>query len=109
MTRRRVGLAPAASADVVDLIESILVASGLERAIATNARIDEALASLEEHASRGRVVPELRDRGVTTFREIVVDPYRIVFRVKEKEVWVVAVVDHRRDLDTLLLVRARRG
>jgi hypothetical protein len=33
----------------------------------------------------------------------------VVFRVERHEVWVVAVVDDRRDLDTLLVVRARRG
>lgn len=109
MTRRRVVLAPSASSDIAELIESILQVAGRESAITANDRIDGALASLEQHADRGRIVPELRDRGVTTYREIVVAPYRVVFRVEPQQVSVVAVVDHRRDLDTLLVIRARRG
>jgi len=35
-------------------------------------------------------------------------PYRIVYRLEPGEVWVVAVLDHRRDLDALLHERARR-
>jgi hypothetical protein len=53
-------------------------------------------------------VPELRARGVTTYREIVVTTFRVVYRVESDQVWVLAVVDHRRDLDGILLARARR-
>lgn len=37
-----------------------------------------------------------------------VHTYRIVYRVMGNEVWVLAIVDGRRDLDTLLYERARR-
>jgi plasmid stabilization system protein ParE len=54
------------------------------------------------------VVPELRVHGITTYREIIVLPYRVIYRVEPGEVWVVAVLDHRRDLDALLQERVRR-
>lgn len=109
MTRtRRVVLAPSASEDVVEIVAHLIASAGLDVAIATNERLDAALAPLDEHASRGRLVPELRDRGVTTYRELIVSPYQLIFRVEPREVWVVAVVDHRRDLDLLLSIRTRR-
>lgn len=108
MIRRRVVIAPAASYDLADIIEYLLVTAGAKIAGATNDRLDAMLESLESLADRGRVVPELRAHGVTTYRELVEAPYRIVYRVEQREVWVVAVVDHHRDLDALLHARARR-
>jgi hypothetical protein len=35
-------------------------------------------------------------------------PYRISYRLEAREVWIVAVLDHRRDVDALLHERARR-
>jgi plasmid stabilization system protein ParE len=109
VTQRKVVLALAASEDLVELIEHVVAAAGHAAAVAIDARLDAALASLATHAERGRVVPELRERGVTGFREILCAPHRIIYRVTAHEVGVVAVVDHRRDLDTLLALRARRG
>jgi len=57
---------------------------------------------------RGRVVPELRARGVVTYRELIVLSCRIIYRAEPREVRIVAALDRRRDLDTLLLERARR-
>lgn len=108
MIRRRVVLAPAASHDISDILEYLLVSAGADIALATNDRLDASLESLRSLADRGRAVPELRARGVTTYREIMASPYRILYRVKRREVWVVAVVDHHRDVDALLHARARR-
>ena len=55
-----------------------------------------------------RVVPELRIRGISIYREVQRPPYRIVYRTVGAEVWVLAIVDGRRDLDGLLFDRARR-
>lgn len=60
------------------------------------------LATLPE---RGRLVPELVAFGIRSFQEIVVSPYRIVYRVRGREVLVLAVLDGRRDLEDVLLER----
>jgi plasmid stabilization system protein ParE len=57
---------------------------------------------------RGRIVPELAEIGVTIFRELLEPPYRILYRVAEKEVFVLGVLDGRRDLEDLLLERLIR-
>jgi plasmid stabilization system protein ParE len=106
---RKVVLALAASEDLVALIEHAVATGGHGAALALDRRLDAALASLATHGARGRVVPELRERGVSGFREILCAPYRIIYRLTAAEVGVVAVVDHRRDLDALLSIRARRG
>jgi plasmid stabilization system protein ParE len=65
--------------------------------------------SLDAAPMRGRVVPELARFGIRSWRELVVKPYRIVYRVAEAEVFVLAVFDGRRDLEDVLLERLVRS
>ncbi len=108
MKRFRVIMASAASLDVVAIVSYVAAVDGVERAAAVDAKLDDKLRSLDRLAARGRVVPELRRRGIMAYREVVVPPYRIIYRLMRAEAWVVAVVDGRRDLDELLLDRTRR-
>jgi len=58
---------------------------------------------------RGRIVPELAAFGIRAFREIVVRPYRIIYRPRDRDVLVLAVFDGRRDLEDVLLERLVRS
>jgi toxin ParE1/3/4 len=73
-------------------------------------RLEERAARLETLSARGRTVPELSRLGVTAFRELVVDPWRLIYRIDESasEIWVVALLDGRRDLDDVLFQRLVR-
>lgn len=64
--------------------------------------------TLESAPKRGRIVPELSRFGIRTFRELVIKPYRIVYRIAEDTVYVLAVLDSRRDLQDVLLERLLR-
>lgn len=108
MKRYRVTVSSAASLDTARIATYLATAEGIDVAIATDSRIDAKLGSLAHMAHRGRVVPELQRRGITSYRELVAAPYRIMYRVVRNEVWVVAVIDGRRDTDRLLYERARR-
>ena len=54
---------------------------------------------------RGRIVPELQDHGITQYRELVVPPWRIIYRISERHVYVLSVLDSRRNLEDILLKR----
>jgi addiction module RelE/StbE family toxin len=58
--------------------------------------------------SRGRIVPELLNTGISQYREVVSAPWRIIYRVENQRVLMMAVLDNRRDLQTLLLNRLAR-
>jgi plasmid stabilization system protein ParE len=105
---RKVVRSAAAAEDLLSIADDLMATLGVDAAIATDERLDAAIESLDELSSRGRIVPELRTRGVTLYRELILLPYRIIYRVEPREVLIVAVVDHRRDLDSLLHDRARR-
>lgn len=72
--------------------------------------------SLAEHARnleslplRGRIVPELAQLEITIYRELIISPYRLLYRVGSGRVFVVGVFDSRRNLEDILLNRVLRG
>ena len=65
-------------------------------------RIEKAFQGLSEHPERGRYPAELLDIGVREYREVFFKPDRIIYRVTEDTVYVLVIVDGRRDMQTLL-------
>lgn len=57
---------------------------------------------------RGRLVPELAEQGIQTYRELVVHPWRIIYRIDGTQVYVLAVVDGPRNIEDVLLDRLTR-
>jgi plasmid stabilization system protein ParE len=54
---------------------------------------------------RGRIVPELKEQGIILYREIIVTPWRIMYRISGHTVYVLAVIDARRNVEDILLDR----
>ena len=98
---------PAAS-DLEDIVCFIAVESPINAQKVLD-KLRRKAASLEELPARGRLVPELREYGLRDFRELVVGSYRLIYRIAQKQVVVLAVLDGRRDLDDLLYERLLRG
>ncbi len=71
-------------------------------------RLQARAATLTTLAARGRIVPELREIGITHYRELIERPWRLLYRVDAASVFVMAVLDSRRELDTVLLERLTR-
>lgn len=67
-------------------------------------------ATLTNFPQRGRIVSELADLGLRLYRELLVTPWRIVYRISNTTVYVMMVIDGRRNAEDLLLERlVRRG
>jgi len=64
------------------------------------AKTEKAADSLFQFPNRGRIVPEYGDE---TIREIFVDRYRLIYRVRQNSVLIAAFVHGARDLAALLL------
>jgi len=69
------------------------------------ARIKEKAADLDQLPDRGRIVPELQDYGITFYREIIVAPWRIIYRISDRQIHVLAVIDARQNVEDILLAR----
>jgi toxin ParE1/3/4 len=66
---------------------------GAARKLASSIR--EKVLRLRDHPLSGRVVPELAERG---YREVVIAPYRIVYRVEKSRVVILRVWHGRSEL-----------
>ncbi len=58
---------------------------------------------------RGRVVPELQKEGITLYREIIVAPWRILYKVDAEVIYLMAIVDSRRNIEDVLLKKIING
>ncbi len=65
-------------------------------------KIEAALVSLSDSPLRGVYPPELAALGIREYREIFFKPYRIIYRIMEINVYILLIVDWRRDMQTLL-------
>ena len=57
-------------------------------------RVLDAAASLADLSGRGRVVPERQD---PTIRELLVEPFRLLYKVRDTEVIVLGLIHQRQD------------
>ncbi len=71
-------------------------------------KIKSKCAQLKTYPERYRIVPELLDISIKDYREIILPPYRIIYKLIKKEVYVIAVVDSRRDFESFLYNRLLR-
>jgi len=61
--------------------------------------------ALYSFPERGRIVPELRKFNILPYREIIIDPWRVTYKVVVKNVFVMSVLDSRRNVEDILLDR----
>ena len=52
-----------------------------------------------------RVVPELYAQGITLYRDMIVNPWRIIYRIDNSKVFVLSVLDSRQNVEDILLNR----
>ncbi|MEW6078954.1 MAG: type II toxin-antitoxin system RelE/ParE family toxin [Thermodesulfobacteriota bacterium] len=65
-------------------------------------KIEKAFTGLTEHPDRGAYPKELLELGIREYREVFFKPYRIIYRVIGKNVYVLLIVDGRRDMQSVL-------
>lgn len=65
-------------------------------------RIEVAVSSLSDIPERGVYPKELIELGIREYREIFFKPYRILYRIIGKKVFIMLIVDGRRDMHTVL-------
>ena len=71
-------------------------------------KIKTRASSLCTFPQRGRIVPELKDHGIFQYRELIIPPWRVIYRVSEEQVYVLSVIDSRRNVEDVLLKRLVR-
>jgi toxin ParE1/3/4 len=90
--------------DLVVIIEYI-ADENPSRAYEVFREVKRKASTLRSLPERGRIVPELQEQGITQYRELVIPPWRIIYRISERKVYVLSVLDSRRNIEDILLRR----
>ncbi len=90
--------------DLARIIEYIANDS-LANALKVLNKLKEKAANLHHSPKRGRIIPELQEYGIYQYRELIVAPWRLMYRAQEDKVYVLAVLDSRQNIEDILLKR----
>lgn len=99
--------ADVANEDLIDIIQNIRLDSPL--AAADNLKkIKDKTSGLAIFPQKGRVVPELHQQGILQYHELIVPPWRVIYRISAQTVYILSVIDSRRNIEDILLNRLTR-
>jgi toxin ParE1/3/4 len=91
-----------AAKDLENLYDYIEFHDAPEKAEYVLDKIEEAFSSLSDNPERGAYPNELLAVGLREYREIYFKPYRMIYRVIDRNVFVMVITDGRRDMQALL-------
>ena len=94
--------------DLIEIIEYISLDS---QSIAEEIfeKIKKQTMKLESFPERGRIVPELDFHNINNYRELIVTPWRIIYRIEEQKVYILSMIDSRRNFEDIILKRLMRN
>jgi len=100
----KVEWASVAEVDVKRIIDYIAIDSP-GNALQILERIRQKVSALYTLPERGRIVPELQEQGINIYRELIISPWRIVFRISDTTDYVLSIIDSRQNVEDILLNR----
>jgi len=91
-----------AARDLDELYDYIALHDAPQKAEHVLGQVERAFSRLAKFPERGAYPRELLALGILEYREILFKPYRIIYRIMDKNVYVLLIADGRRDMQTLL-------
>ena len=91
-----------AARDLTELYDYIAAHDAPRKADYVLEQVEKAFLQLSAFPERGVNPKELLALGIREYREIFFKPYRIIYRIMGKKVYVLLIVDGRRDMEALL-------
>ncbi len=86
---------------IIDYISKDIV----ERALKVFEKLKKVAEELDNFPYRGRIVPELKYHNIESYRELIISPWRIIYRDEDEKIFMLAVFDGRRNFEDILLER----
>ena len=94
-----------AERDLEEIYDYIAQTDSFVRAEYVLDKLLEITHHLEQTPERGSYPKELVGLGVREYRQVFFKPYRIIYRVLNKQIVIYLIVDGRRDMQSLLMHR----
>ena len=109
MKRYNVQVTEGAERDLAEIVAFLAEREGLALAEQILEGILGAAAELAHFPERGSHPKELQALGIRDFRQVFFQPYRLIYRMAGRQVFLYLVADGRRDFQSLLERRLLRG
>jgi len=91
--------------NIIDYISN----DSIDNALDILFRIKEKAETLFSYPGRGRIVPELKYHNIENYRELIFNFWRIIYKIDMDRVYVLSIVDGRRNIEDILLERLLKG
>ncbi|RJP28371.1 MAG: type II toxin-antitoxin system RelE/ParE family toxin [Candidatus Omnitrophota bacterium] len=98
-----------AEEDIFAIYNYIVSAESVEKAESVYQTIQSTCLSLSELPNRGHYPSELERLNIYEYREVHCYPFRIIYQVKQRDVYIHCVLDGRREIQELLEKRLLRS
>jgi len=108
LTRYKVYLTQNAENDLFDIYNYIYLNDSEKNAEKLFKNLFNKCRTLERFPQRGRVPPELKILDINDFLEINYLPYRIIYQIIQKDIFIHCILDGRREIQKLLQERLLR-
>jgi addiction module RelE/StbE family toxin len=66
-------------------------------------KIEDQVSKLKMHPKSYRIVPELERHGFLIYREVIIDYWRIIYKIENEYIYIMLIIDGRRNLEDLIL------
>ena len=103
--RYEVLITQGAERDLEDIYDHIAEFDSLEKAEYVLSRLLEVAERLATFPDRGPHPKELQALGIREYRQTYFKPYRLIYRVMGKQVFIYLIADGRREMQSLLAGR----
>lgn len=107
--RYQVLMTDPASADLDAICQFIAESGSLANAERILDRMTSIIATLAKFPERGSHPREMLALGISDFRQVVSNPWRVLYRIIGQRVYIVLIADGRRDMRGLLAQRLLSG
>ena len=91
-----------AEGDLAEIVDFLVGREGPDLAERILEGLLDAAAQLAQYPERGAHPRELLALGIREFRQVLFPPYRLIYRILGRQVFLLVVADSRRDFQTLL-------
>jgi len=102
-----VSLTEGAETDLNEIV-SYIAKDSVQNALRVLERLENKVNSLNKMPERGRYVPELLDKNIREYKELIENPWRIFYKIDGNEVFVLAIIDGRRNIEDILIEKLIR-
>jgi len=93
-----------AKLDLISILDYV-AAEDKEEALKIFSKTEKKLGLLKSFPERGKIVFELEKFNIYKYRELIISPWRIFYKVESEKIFVLSVIDGRRNVEDVLLNR----